>query len=339
MKRILYLSRYLIVSLTCVIVFMSCVSQDEKSYDMLNNQNPHGYTIIRDDINLSEPPLWIDEHPWRTHYNIEVMPAFRNHFHMIPAEYAQHEGLSANMLSIEEMTSAAENIIIAMGLEVEQVEETQPWFWTVGGITAKSRNVEVTVEANGVTHVVFTDGFPLPDGMVFPRYFIPEELSRYLREKFAPALGVQIREFENNNDDIVDRILDFHFNSIWFILNEDGKLDTIQREPLIGVMLSDKIGYFPIITYDEAIERMLADQGEWPFRIEHEALPTRDDIIDIRLVYFGHAFGRNHLEEFAPWYNIIFISPVWNDIMSYFVPAIRADYLEANPAWSVFPHQ
>ena len=356
MRRILYLLICVTVGIACVIVFASCASQNNES-DYDTHDTPHYYENeisdnathdANDDFEIIEYDFvagWWGNNPWRADYNLEYMPVFRNHFHSWPAEIAQHEGLSANMLSAEEMTQIAKDIIIALGYEVERVSDLLPALHIVGGhekyrsIIAVSGNIEVAVGRNGLVRVRFLDGLALPDGMIFSWNQPQDEAIEYLTEKFAPALGMEIRTFENTSDDIIERILDYHFNTIRFLPNLNGKLGEIERPLLIDIVLSDKVGYFPIITPEEAIELMLLDQGVWPFRIENESVPTREYIIDIQLVYFTSPLGRAQVQKFAPWYSILFISPAWSNYTHYYVPAIRADYLEANSAWAYFPHQ
>ena len=282
---------------------------------------------------------WVSCHPWRKDYNIEAMPVFRNPFHMIPAEFAQHKGLSANSLSCAEMAVTAGNIITAMGFEVTDTGAayTHDIIW-VQGITATAENVRVTVEPHGFIQVVFDDGFSLPDGIMFSGEHQHKEALVYLTERFAPILGIERTIFENNTGDITDRILDYHFNHINFIPNQCGKLGQIWSFPPRNIVLADKIGKFPIITPDEAIKRMLDGMGSFSVDMG-QAGPMADEVIDIRLVYFGHSLGRNFLEEFAPWYEIIVHTADTHHFQSWFVPAIDSEYLESNPAWSVYPHQ
>jgi hypothetical protein len=274
-------------------------------------------------------------HPWREDYIIERMPVFRNPFHMLPAELAQHEGLSANRLSDEEMAETALSIIAAMGLEAHStgIADARDVTWE-RGVTAAAENVRVTVEAHGFVQVVFENGMPLPDGLVFS-WDYPKEAIVYLTERFAPVLGIGQTK---NNENIVDRILEYHFNYIQFIPNSDGMLWQMSRFPPLDVVLTDKMGDFPIITPGEAVDRMLDGQGSFGVDMG-QVLPAADEVTGKRLVYFGHSLGRNYLEHFAPWYELIVQTPDTPHLQSYFVPAIRSDYLDANPSWAVYPHQ
>ena len=341
----------LLFCIAVAIAFAGCGSQMKDSFNdvavdnNLRNEtisDEYGYMETGDIsmpkiIEIEEVVEWINNHPWRENYNIEAMPVFSNPFHMLPDDFAQHEGLSANALSAEEMTAVAENIIAAMELEVINVNRASNAIWSEG-ITAVAKDIEVTVEANGFVQVLFVNGFSLPDGLMFSLESSSDEAIAYLTEWFAPILGMEQTVFKNNNDDIVERILDYHFNNIHFIPNSNGELWRINMYTTFNDVLSEKIGYFPIITPSEAIERMLNAQGSFGVDMG-QRIPTLDEVIDIRLVYFGHSLGRNLLEEFAPWYELIIQKNYLNYWQSYFVPAIQSDYLEANPAWFFYPHQ
>ena len=265
---------------------------------------------------------WVNNHPWRAEYNIEFMPVFRNLFHMIPNSLAQYEGLSANGFSVKEMTIMAENIIDAIGLEADNISITNSiivWMGEVPirAVTARVEDVEVTVEPNGSLQIIFENGIP------------------YISEHLAAALGL---DSGDTVGDIIKRILDYHFNIMHLTPNSNGDLWRIDKSTPMDIMLSEKIGYFPIIKPGEVIERMLDGQGSFGVDMG-QPRPTPDNVIDMRLVYFGHSLGRNFLEEFAPWYELIIQKPELDYLQSFFVPAIQTEYLEANPAWSVYPHQ
>jgi len=356
MKKVLLLCVCVTISVACVIVFASCTSQNNES-DNERYDEPYYYkNEVSDDANSGSEIVeddfvarWWGNNPWRAEYNIKYMPVFNNHLRPNLVKIAQGSYVHsfAHILSVDETTVMAKDISNAMGLEVEQVGvrlptapicEIQKY---VMPITAISGDIEVEVGRDGSVGVVFREeGLALPEGIIFSLNHRSDEAIEYLTERFASILGVEIKTFENNSEDIIERILDYNFNNLWFSPHSrTGGLGGILRPPLIQNILSDKIGYFPIITPEEAIELMLLDQGVWPFRIENESVPTRDYIIDIQLVYFGHNLALPLVEAFIPWYSILFISPVWGDYTHYFVPAIRTDYLEANPGWSFFPHQ
>jgi len=306
-----------------VVAFAGCGSLNRESLDEVTDgetiaEQAHGY-------------------PWREDYGIREMPVFRNPFYVPPARYIHYERWSDNWLSFEEMTVMAEKIIVAMGLEVENVSSTRDLTWFEGA-TVTAEGVEVTIGENGFVQVHFPDGFALPEGIMFSWEHPQDEAIAYLTERFSYALGLEWPDFGNGADSMIDQMLDYHFNTVRFIPNQDGELRWIDRPAPPGMVLSDKVGYFPIITPNEAIERMLEGQGSFGVDMG-QPRPTVSDVVDIRLVYFGHTLGRNFLEDFAPWYHFVIRTPDIDYDQAYFVPAIRSDYLEANPAWAVHPHQ
>jgi len=313
---------------------------NDESYD-------HNSNYIAEIEDFPRSIEWVSHHPWREDYNLEFMPVFRNHFHMIPEDIAQHPGLTANSLSDEDMIREAARIFEAMGHHILITGPDPNSIWS-NGVMVMSEDVRVGVEAIGFAQVYFRDGLPLPEGLTLPPWSYPHAPNnpaiKYLTEKFSHALGVAQRDFENTKDDIIPRILDYHFNTISFLpmFTSDGAmldiLEEIRRPLPIDIVLSDKIGYFPIITPDEAIQRMLDGQGSFGVDMG-QTRPTEDDIIDTHLVYFGHMLGRNQVEFFTPWYRFTVLTADTNHLQYYFVPAIVTEYLEANPAWAFYPHQ
>jgi|GEM_PF-2023251 len=285
-------------------------------------------------------PEWVSHHPWRPHYEIGYMPVFRNPFYMLPPGFAQdgHRLHFGNALTEEEMTAQAKELLTALGMEVTGAQPSQNHIWA-RGITATADEAEATVEPQGFVQIHFPRGIALPEGLSLAWGDATREAAiEYAAARFASLLGFPAA----TGAGIVERILDYHFNSIRFLPgfapDADGKLREINFSPPAHVVLADKIGYFPIITPSQGVARMLAGYGSFGVDMG-QIRPTADDIIDTRLVYFGHILGRNLLFAFAPWYEFIVHTADTHHLQSFFVPAIHPDYLEANPAWAVYPHQ
>jgi len=271
-------------------------------------------------------------HPWNEDYNIELMPVFRNHYSM----RAMHERSDAMDVMLERM-ERAEGIALAMGYAEGDLRRTIRF----EQVTVATDTVEIIVEANGSIEMFFRDGFTLPDGITLLRqdsYEFSGDAIDYLTDHFADILQLSPGIYNNPHYDIAERILDYHFNRVDFVANLDGKLGWIRRSAPQEVILADKVGYFPIITTDEAIVRMLNDEGSFGVDMGQDR-PTADDIVDVHLVYFGHRNGQHILEYFAPWYRFSVQTTDADYYQWYFVPATRDDYLRANPAWGIYPHQ
>jgi len=275
-------------------------------------------------------------HPWlrpgREDYNIEMMPVFRNHYNM----RVLHERSDAMNVLLERM-ERAEGIALAMGYAEGDLRRTIRF----EQVTVATDTLEIIAGMNGSIEISFREGFALPEGLTLlmqDSYEISREAIKYLSEHFADILGIEPSIYDNPQYDITARILDYHFNSIEFVPNLGGELGRIIKYVPQEVILTDKVGYFPIITIDEAIIRMLNDEGSFGVEMG-QPRPTEDDVVDVNLVYFGHRNARDILEYFAPWYRFGVQTTDADYLQAYLVPAIRDDYLKANPVWAIYPHQ
>ena len=321
--------KYLVVAVTTVILLiLTACSNNEVVYEEMN-------------LSIYDESTEMGNHPWREEYNIETMPIFRNLLHVIPVEIAEYEGLSKHGDSIDELKAKAENIISYLGLTVERlrVEPSTGWWEAV---TAIAEGAKVSVGLSGFVRIEFANLPSLPDGVMFSWEYPLDVAIAYLTEKFTPILGLAPSIYNNGEYDIAERILDYHFNTIHFTPPTGYNLERwwVEVLPSIEVVQKGKIGYFPIISPYEAIERMLDGQGSFGVDMG-QTRPSAEnvDIVGIRLVYFGHGMGRMLLEAFVPWYEIFIQMPGADYIQSWFVPAIETEYLAGNPAWALFPHQ
>lgn len=260
-----------------------------------------------------------------------MMPVFRNHFHMIPSEIAEHEGVSKNGLSFSEMTDMAVSTLLLFGENTFEQDSVPNGIW-LEAVTFSTGNIEITVEENGFMQIYFFNGYELPNDIVFSWEEVNDEAIKFLTEYFAPIIGIEPNPSE------IEQLFNLNGTRVRFMPNEHGLLSRIDKLTPISMLLKDKVGYFPIITESEAKERMLLGQGSFGVDMG-QALPTIDEVTSIQLVYFGHSLGQNWLEFFAPWYQISIQRDNMDYEMAYFVPAIKSSYLEQNPAWAIYPHQ
>lgn len=274
---------------------------------------------------------------------VKLMPVFHNNFHIMCLAMPDFEkpGVSLHGLSIEERTEQAKSIIEAMGLEVSGINQDSflMSLWT-SGVLVSAEGMAVNIEETGFITMYFDGGFALPDGLTLSWEQQNEEAEIYLNELFAPILGVT--PFAHEDEEIA-RLLNYHFNNIHFIPNFDGSIRILERHMPANYVLSNKIGYFPIITPEEAVRQTILGYGIISGLAPYEMPPPIEDyLLDIRLIYFGDNLGRNYLEVFAPWYQLTFRDHYFgfeDHHLTYFIPAIHSDYLEVNLAWGRFPHQ
>ena len=133
----------------------------------------------------------------------------------------------------------------------------------------------------------------------------------------------------DNSGSLTDRIINYHFNQVYFFPSDSGGLSTIRIQK---TDLSHKVGDYPIMDYQEA-ERMLFDGGyitTVPYTLTKE-----DTVAKVELVY------RNGCNEkyFMPYYK--FYVEVKSeadknglkDFGIYYVPAVESQYITNMPVW------
>lgn len=134
--------------------------------------------------------------------------------------------------------------------------------------------------------------------------------------------------FENSGS-LTERILNYHFNNINFSPNESSQLTHMRCN---RTDLSDLIGYYPIITTEQAQEQLLS--GKYITTVPYE-LTGAETPAKVELIYRN---ARNE-ETIIPYYRFYIEVPEMNNygdlktFGAYYVPAVHPDYLENVTLW------
>jgi hypothetical protein len=203
----------------------------------------------------------------------------------------------------------------------------------------------------------YDKGLPIPQRYSFSHYNTTaaqaQEVTQYLLTEYGAFAGITTPGFNSfGNYDIygrlirlwysvfenkeslslTERILNWNFNKISFSPNSIGELGAIRFE---RANLSDLIGYYPIITAQEAQEMLLNKQ--YITTVPYEFIDT-ESIAHVELVY------RNSESEdvFVPYYRFFVEHSVegmgrpegMKGFGAYYVPAIHSDFLENAPIWN-----
>ena len=134
--------------------------------------------------------------------------------------------------------------------------------------------------------------------------------------------------FENAGS-LTERILNYHFNRIYFNATDLGGLGAIRY---YNTDLSQKIGDYPIITAEEA--RTLLLENHYITTVS-EVLPSEECIAHVELIY---RTGRLDT-VFMPYYKFLVEMPTMeseNGLKTFgvfYVPAVKGEFLENMPLW------
>lgn len=224
-----------------------------------------------------------------------------------------------------------------------------------------SGNISITAYSVWRATVQFMTPVPLPEEYNFDWYASYEDLTaagEYLMGEYEGLLqmehpvlnisgGDRKPEQEPHFDcivyegagDLEQQLLSYQFNTISFSPDEEGNLQLIY---VTRFELSDKLGDYPIYTPEEA-QRKLAEghyitaapkefSGDMTIeRVELVYRGTEDITIMPYYRFFVPSFREESADSYAEKPNN---SRIEKDYFTYYVPAVREEYIENMPVWN-----
>ena len=195
-------------------------------------------------------------------------------------------------------------------------------------------------------------GFPLPDGYSFTfdntSHEQAMEITQYLFSEYGAFTGITTPGYDlaadytysgvltrlntsvfENAGSITERILNYHFNRLFFSATDLGGLGGIRYSK---TDLSQKIGDYPIITTEEA--RGLLLEKHYITTVPEE-LPGEKYIAHVEPVYRTS----RHDTVFMPYYKFLVEMPTMEGenglktFGAFYVPAVKSEFLENMPLW------
>ncbi len=290
-----------------------------------------------------------DDTPWTADMELTSLPVFKNGA-FDPSFAGKPCGLSERQMK-KRLKKAAE----ALGLEIYETEtRTSDSSGEAMYITAETDKGVLEAQADGTVrwwqpYGSEYEGVPLPEEYAFPESESTEQKERerieYLAGLYSDFLGFEqpatafedygyLRRiaYDAAGDDVSD-ILNYFFESASFSVSEDGAyLTGILAEDKFSVL--EKLGDYPLISIDEAVERLLAGQYQTICPLE---VPGEEYILSVELTYRDRP-----LEEILlPYY--LFRVEVLPDgdylhegergFGYFYVPAIGSEYIGNAESW------
>lgn len=223
-------------------------------------------------------------------------------------------------------------------------------------------SLEIKVDQTLTADITFKSTIALPDTYNFHYYASYEEVSavaEYLKTEYKDVLqfddprinihggdyNIYLKQsyyfdfFDAGGSD-VEQIVNYNFNRITFSYDLDGKLRwaRIYRPDLSG-----KVGDYPIITLEAAKE--LLSRGNYIVNVSDE-MPGMEYVKKAELVY-----SPNYIDPYGtfqyimPYYRFYVEIPEREQknglktYISYYVPAVRGEYISDMPVWDGTIHQ
>ena len=356
----------LLVAVIYVVVLVGCSSDDLGDYERCSTPMPdykddcgfaeeNGY--MADDEMYDKPFVSMQEelramlesNPWwREGDVLESLPVFANtvrrYGDVIWGGDDWHRNLDDDWVvgwhgwTDEEMVTEAERIATALELEIEEMQ----WHWrseiayeyserTV--MVFASDYVDIRVSSSGVVRITFGRP-PLPEHVERAIDGIEYAVSI---DKVALAFGFELPTlvpnrtypvivFDNSGDYLEERILNYVFSAGLWIARQSDSIVYHSHD----VLLSHKIGAFPIITLQEALERLM--DGDF-ITFFGDTPPPLESIIHVSIAYQQRTF----MDVFTPFYAFTIENYVGWSSTTAWVSALPDYVLEANPHWGSFP--
>uniref|UniRef100_UPI00405600A8 hypothetical protein n=1 Tax=Acetatifactor sp. TaxID=1872090 RepID=UPI00405600A8 len=307
--------------------------------------------------------------PWTENTDLVTLPVYRN------LAYTDLSGTPL-YLSDENMLQLAENTATALGkiwnlsditLESTEYNRYNTEKGTSGtdaitdgaySLSASTYFGRIQIEGNGLISVFLSEPISLPKEYCFTSNIAHEEaitVLEYLTEYFSDLKSITFPLYDTSRDysfagdphryyrvyegsgSLEDQILNYYFDCMSFLPNEEGKLWIIRFGNLLES--TEKIGDYPLITADIAQNLLLA--GQYITSVPEEYLNAgevnEENIVKVELVY---RTGNNN-ELFMPYYRFYIELTEFDSDMTegltnygaYYVPAVNGQYLSDFPVW------
>ncbi len=308
-----------------------------------------------------------NSNPWNEDMNLTRLPVIENKltygqmmqvvdpdFDLMESllkQTAQNLGMEIENLTItsdapdEEKKQAIADKFAAVGEEVPEE------YFNVKNLFIEDEKYKVEVDTAYTVLVNFKSPVKLPDEYNFTHYAAYDDtyaVAEYLRDEYSDFIGMDNPatdisggdfniyaqqsyhiSFYQESDDIVQNILNYHFNTVNFYCDDNGTLFLARK---YYTDLSGIAGEYPVIDTKEALR--LLKNGHYITTVPQKFEST-DYVRKVELVYRTDTMQKLYI----PYYRFYVELPDMkcdnglNTYGAYYVPAIESHYIENMPVW------
>ena len=309
----------------------------------------------------------VNANPWNEKVRLSTLPVYRNAVsydaYHIPVgtdweametlllDVAEGLGMETGNLEITDDAPDEETQKIIRE-KFESVGDTVPeGYFNPSQLEAEENGIKIKVDTTLTATVSFDPPVSLPEEYHFSyssSYQEMEDAAGYLKKAYAGLLNMKkpqlnitggdytysgeqsydIRFFDKSGG-VEKQIIQYNFYSTAFYCNDEGKLFLAR---VFRPDLSDKVGDYPVITSQEALE--LLGEGKYITTVPAE-MPGLEYVVKTELIYRkgqGDAY-------YIPWYRFYVELPDMalenglRDYGAYYVPAVEESYISDMPLW------
>lgn len=283
----------------------------------------------------------ISANPWTEDSQIFELPVYKN-----PLEYENGRfGMLCGGMDFEKMREQLLNVAGCMGLDAEQLEITDD---VDRQLVVKDKGMRLSITPDMTTWIDFYRAVTLPPKYSFNQQATEDELleaAGYLQETYSGLIDFKSSQVELVGGDyfydgrrsfryvsffdasgsVEEAIIHYNFDRVNFMLYDFSiNVSAIDR--------SQKVGDYPLITAEEAKEKLAA--GYYKSTVP-AAFSGLDYVARTELVYRTG----NREEYFMPYYKFLVEIPEMaqdNGLKTYgafYVPAVEDEYLSDQIVW------
>ncbi len=239
-----------------------------------------------------------------------------------------------------------------MAYDISELVNANPWNEEMGLTHLPVYENRFLGEDSTTTVIDFDPTINLPDEYHFTYYSTQGEIlevANYLKEEYEDVIGFadsQINiyggdycidrqqryslEFYKKGDNDVEQIVNYNFNRAVFYAGESNELSMIR---IFEPDLTKKVGDYPIITSDEALELLLEEKyiTTVPYEVQ-----GKEYVSKVELIYRTGQYE----EYFMPYYRFYVEVPEetkedgLKTYGAYYVPAVKGEYLSDVETWN-----
>ncbi len=292
----------------------------------------------------------VNANPWNEEMGLTHMPVYEN-----TLDYAD-SGMS--IVLGRDYKSMRELLLrTAKNMGISTLFHTVKEYVPVGASEPESLyidtdHIRITVDDTLTVAVEFKPAVALPDEYQFTFYSTWKEISEvanYLKKEYKDIIGFEnpqmnidsgeydiyrrqkySLQFYKEGDSDVKQIINYNFNRAVFYAGESNELSMIR---IFEPDLTKKVGDYPIITSDEALDLLLEEKyiTTVPYEVQ-----GKEYVSKVELIYRTGQYE----EYFMPYYRFYVEVPEetkedgLKTYGAYYVPAVKGEYLSDVETWN-----
>lgn len=260
-----------------------------------------------------------DISPWNEQIKVDKLPVYKNRFY-------RYEGQGKSYYSESDLLKVAEKYSTLLGEEIISYENFTDDFneKIVRNVIAQTQNHQISVGGDGGVSIVFKN----PEGMTdlysveekYPFLFDENDVVGKYQEFSIDGepLGFYYKKYEKG-ETVEQSVVNYTLKKMRFTHSENGEIRSVNINT--QQRFSEKLGDYPVISFDEAKEKLL--DGQYVSSVDEVSYISSGRVEErlIRKVDIIYYTGNNQ-QLFMPYYRFY----IWLDLFPFERTGLPEDY-------------